>query len=52
MENKSKFVNIKINRTIAEEMLETYKDFLHFNNHGPDRKEIKKVISSIKKALE
>lgn len=52
MENKSKFVAVKLRREDAEEIMQTYKDFLHFSSDYNDKKFFNKIIKSFKKSLE
>jgi hypothetical protein len=49
---KSKFVNIKLNKSIAEGMISTYECLYHMNSNSNDRKEMKKILIALKKALE
>lgn len=45
------FINIKLKREDAENMISTY-EFLAWQNEGDERKFCKKILKSLKKALE
>lgn len=48
-----KFVNIKINREIAQEMMEHYNDLINLGLSSSEngKKEVRKIIRAIKIAL-
>jgi len=46
----SRFVNIKLKREIVEGMISTY-EFLVWSNTGDERKDCKKILTSLKKSL-
>jgi hypothetical protein len=47
----SRFVSVKLNREIAEGMISTYK-FLVWSNTGDDKKDCKKILKALQKAIE
>jgi hypothetical protein len=48
---KSKFVNIKLKREIAESMISTYEFLLWSNKGTDDEKDCKKILDAIKKSI-
>jgi hypothetical protein len=47
---KPPFVNVRLKREVAEEMISTY-EFLAFNNSGEERKKYLNILRSLRKAL-
>lgn len=47
---KNPFINIKLRRDTIEHMITTY-EFLVWNNIGEDKKECRKILTALKKAL-
>lgn len=47
---KDKFVLVKLRREIVEGMISTY-EFLVWNNTGDEKKECKKILNALKRAL-
>ena len=45
------FVNVKLNRKDAEDMISTY-EFLAWENEGDERKFCKKILKALMKSLE
>jgi len=45
------FVNVKLNRKDAEDMISTY-EFLAWENEGDERKFCKKILKALRKSLE
>ena len=45
------FVNVKLKREDAEDMISTY-EFLSWQNEGDERKFCKKILKALKKSLE
>ena len=48
--NTSKFVSVKLSRETAENMISTY-EFFVWNNTGDEKKDCKKILNALKKAL-
>jgi hypothetical protein len=46
----SRFVNVKLRRDTVEAMISTY-EFLVWNNVGEEKKECKRILKALKKAL-
>ena len=46
----SRFVNVKLRRDTAEDMISTY-EFLVWNNVGDEKKECKRILKALKNAL-
>jgi hypothetical protein len=52
MENKPKFVNIKLRRDIVEGMISTYECLHYLNSDKNQKKETREIINKLKKSLE
>jgi hypothetical protein len=48
---KPPFVNVKLKREVAEEMISTY-EFLVYQNKGEERKNCQKILKALKKAIQ
>ena len=48
--NTSRFVSVKLKRETVEDMISTY-EFLVWNNTGDEKKDCKKILNALKKAL-
>lgn len=46
----SRFINVKLRRETAENMISTY-EFLVWHNSGEDKKECQRILKALKKAL-
>jgi len=46
----SRFVNVKLRRDTVEGMISTY-EFLVWNNVGEEKKECRRILKALKKAL-
>ena len=46
----SQFVSVKLRRETVENMISTY-EFLVWNNTGDEKKDCKKILNALKKAL-
>ena len=48
--NTSKFISVKLSRETVEKMISTY-EFLAWSNTGDEKKDCKKILNALKKAL-
>jgi len=48
--NTSRFVSVKLKRETVEDMISTY-EFLVWSNTGDEKKDCKKILNALKKAL-
>ena len=47
----SRFVSVKLKRETVEDMISTY-EFLVWNNVGDEKKDCKKILKALQKAIE
>ena len=47
----SRFVSVKLKREIVEDMISTY-EFLVWSNVGDEKKDCKKILKALQKAIE